>query len=227
MSEQAAESLAPQLREEVRQAQSAEVQYLADLAATAALSRTGRTSGEARAETATADATGGVSSGGRSAAEDSSRSAPEGEPAMLVLTDTSLPERTRVELLQRLAASISRRGEFIEALLAVVRDRSDSAAVRQAALRVLDSAAFQVLRFRPYRQAYVDALRDLVDDPDPDLRETAVSDLAQEHDSVVQETLLAGLRGDRPLPVERELAIRLRAQDDHLDNLPCLEEMYG
>ncbi len=227
MSEQAAESLAAQLREEVRQAQSAEAQYLADLAATAAPSRTGRTSGEAGAATATADADDGESSGGRSAAEDSSRGAPEGDPAMLILTDTSLPERARVELLQRLAASISRRGEFIEALLAIVRDRSDSAAVRRAALQVLDSAAFQVLRFRPYRQAYVDALRDLVDDPDLDLRETAVNDLAQEHDPVVQETLLAGLRGDRPLPVERGLAIRLRAQDDHLDNLPGLKETYS
>lgn len=202
MSEQAAENLEEELRREVSEAQAAHSQYLSDLAATAAASRATR-----------------------SPTEDFRADADE-EPAMTVLTDTSLPEETRVEVLRRLASSISRRGEYIQALLAIVKDRSDSPAVREASLRVLGSAAFQVDRFGPHQQAYDDALHDLVADPVPTLREAAVGILAQRHDPVVQETLHDGLRGDGPLPVERERAILLLAEDDHLDNLPWLHELY-
>jgi hypothetical protein len=204
VSDQAAEDLAEQLQRQVGEARTAHAQYLAELAATAAASRAARSS---RGERVLGD-------------EDE-------DPAMTVLTDTSLPEETRVEVLRRLASSLSRRDEFIEALLAIVRDRSDSAAVREVALRVLGSAAFQVDRFVPHQQAYEDALHDLVADPVPALREAAVGILAQRHDPVVQETLLRGLRGEGPLPVERERAILLLAEDDHLDNLPWLQELYG
>ena len=202
VSEQAAENLEEELRRAVSEAQADHSQYLSDLAATAAASRVARPSPEGVPPEAVE------------------------EPAMTVLTDTSLPEESRVEVLHRLGSSISRRADYIEALLAIVTDRSDSAAVREAALQVLGSAAFQVVRFRPHQQAYADALHDLVADPVPTLRETAVSILAQQHDPVIQDTLLQGLRADGPLPVERERAILLLAEDDHLDNLPWLQEMY-
>jgi HEAT repeat protein len=209
--EPATEALAEQLQREVTEAQEDHSRYLAELTTTATQTRS------------PADDT-----GLQGAAVDGleSTGAASEEPAMIVLTDTSLPEATRVEVLTRLSASLSRRDEYIEALLAIVRDRNDSAAVREAALQVLGSAAFQVLRFRPHQQAYDDALHDLVDDPVPALRETAVTVLAQQRDPVVQETLLDGLSGNRPLPVERERAIQLLAEDDHLDNLPFLQEMY-
>jgi DNA-binding NarL/FixJ family response regulator len=202
MSERAAENLAEKLQREVSEAQAAHSQYLSELAATAEASRAAR-----------------------SAAEEVHPELDE-EPAMTVLTDTSLPEETRVEVLRRLASSISRRDEYIQALVAIVKDRNDSAAVRETALRVLGSAAFQVDRFTPHQAAYEDALHDLVADPVPTLREAAVGILAQRHDPVVQETLLQGLRGEGPLPVERERAILLLAEDDHLENLPWLQELY-
>jgi HEAT repeat protein len=202
VSEQAAERLEEDLRREVREAQAAHSQYLSDLAATAEASRATRP-----------ERRGGL----RADADD---------PAITVLTDTALPDETRVEVLRRLGPSLSRAEGFIEVLLAILTDRDDSPVVREAALQALGSAAFQVGRFRPFQQAYEDALHDLVADPVPALREAAVSILAQEHDSVVQELLLAGLRGDGPLPVERERAILLLAEDDHLDNLPWLQELY-
>lgn len=201
MSEQEAENLAGELRREVSEAQAARSLYLSELAATAAASRPPDLS----TESLSADA-----------AE---------EPAMTVLVDRSLPDPPRVEVLRRLAGSISRQPEYIEVLLTIVKDRSDSAVVREAALDVLGSAAFQVVRFRPHQQGYDDALHDLVADPVPVLRETAVSILAQQHDPVIQQILLEGLRGDRPLPIERDRAIRLLAEDDHLDNLPWLLEL--
>ena len=38
--------------------------------------------------------------------------------------------------------------------------------------------------------------------------------------------MTAGLEGSGPLPVDREQAIQLLAEDDHLDNLPRLRELY-
>jgi hypothetical protein len=48
-----------------------------------------------------------------------------------------------------------------------------------------------------------------------------------QHDPEVQQTLLAGLRGEGVLPVSRESAIQLLAEDDHVDNLPWLRELYA
>ena len=130
-------------------------------------------------------------------------------------------------MLQRLAASLTRRDDCVEAMIAIVRDRDDDPDVREVALAVLDSAAFQVARFRPHRRAYDDALHDLVRDPVPMLRETAVTTLAQEREPGMQRILLDGLQDGGELPVDRELAVRLLAEDDHLDVLPLLqEEMY-
>jgi hypothetical protein len=215
VSERAAEDLAQQMREQLREAQEAHARYLSELEETAADSRARRPK-----------ARGGGAEDQRAAASEEGTTTPEQDPAMTVLADVTLPTASRVAVLRRLAASLSRRPEYIEALLRIVRDRDDASAVRVEALRVLGSAAFQVARFTPYRQDYEDALHDLIDDPVPALRAQAVSILAQEHDPVVQEALLAGLRGGRPLPVDREEAILLLAEDDHLDNLPWLRELY-
>jgi hypothetical protein len=166
VSEPAAEDLAQQMTQQLRQAQEAHARYLSELEQTAASSRARRA---------------GAGAGGT---EDLRAAAPEegvtpgDDPAMIVLTDAALPTESRVAVLRRLAASLSRRPEYVQALLGIVRDRDDNPAVRVEALRVLGSAAFQVARFAPYRQDYQDALHDLIDDPVPALREQAVTVLA-------------------------------------------------
>jgi HEAT repeat protein len=146
---------------------------------------------------------------------------------LTVLRDRSLPADTRVDALWRMAARLSRRDHDIEALLALVQDGDDDGALRLAVLQVLASAAFQVARFAPHEQAYEQALRNLVSDADAGVREAAVDTLAVRHDPEVQQVLLAGLKGDGPLPVSKERAILLLGEDDHLDNLPWLEQLYA
>lgn len=199
MSEPRAERLAAELREQVGAARTAEADYLSRLEAAGPLRRA-------------------------VFAVDAEVDAPD--PALALLTDSGQPASARLQLLQRLAAQLSRRDDAIAAMLAVVRNRDDDAEVREAALDVLGSAAFQVARFRPHQRAYEDVLHDLVDDPVPGLRETAVTTLAQQRDPAVQRILLDGLRDGGDLPVGRDLAVRLLAEDDHLDVLPLLEEMY-
>ena len=149
------------------------------------------------------------------------------EPVLTVLADKSLPADMRVDALWRTSARLTRRMEYIEPLLALVQDGDDDGAVRLAGLQILASAAFQVARFAPHEQAYEQALRNLVRDDDASVREAAVATLAVSHDPEIQQVLLAGLRGDGPLPVARERAILLLGEDDHLDNLPWLEELYA
>lgn len=202
MSEQAALSLQQELEAAIDEAEQARSLFMSNLdVATAASARAGQRS------------------------LNGDRAAELPEPAMTVLSDRTLPSDTRIEVLRQLAAQITRRDDYIQALLEIVRDREDSPDLRGAALDTLGSAAFQVARFRPHRQQYDDVLRDLVADPMTDLRETAVSILATEHDPGIQQILQEGLRGDGPLPVTRRQAIALLAEDDHLDNLPWLQEL--
>lgn len=147
-------------------------------------------------------------------------------PALTVLRDKTQPAATRLEVIDHLGLHIADFGDTVETLLAIVQDAEDDAEVRMTALRVLGSAAFQVVRFRPYQDAYRTALRNLVGDPDASLRNAAVGILAGQHDREVQQVLLAGLHGTGTLPVERERAIQLLADDDHLDNMPWLEELF-
>jgi HEAT repeats len=153
--------------------------------------------------------------------------APAEEPlALRVLRDTKQPAATRLDVIDHLGLHIADFGGTVETLLAIVQDTEDDSDVRLAALRVLGSAAFQVVRFRPYEQAYKQTLRNLLGDPDTRLRDASVGILAGQHDPEVQQVLLTGLKGAGPLPVERERAIQLLAEDDHLDNLPWLNELY-
>lgn len=201
MSDRAAERLKQEMERELRAAEGARERYLSELEDTASRSR-------AVNPTLASDV------------------GDEAGPAMIVLRDKTLPAATRVEVIERLAGSLTRHAEYVVALLSIAQDAEDDSEVRQAALDALGSAAFQVARFRPHEQAYKEALRTLVSDADPKLQATAVDILAVQHDPEVQQTLIAGLMGDSPLPVERERAIQLLAEDDHLDNLPRLRELY-
>ena len=155
------------------------------------------------------------------------KSGSSGLPPLSLLMDKSQPDATRTEVLQRFAASITRSDEYITAMLAIVRDQAERVpAVRATALNVLGSAAFQVARFQAHRSAYDAVLHDLVTDPETRLREVAITELAVSHDPDVQQTLLDGLNGAGALPVARDRAIQLLAEDDHLDNLPWLRELY-
>jgi hypothetical protein len=159
-------------------------------------------------------------------AETRARATPAEEPpALTVLRDKTQPAATRLEVIEHLGLHIADFGDTVEALLAIVQDTEDDPEVRLAALRILGSAAFQVVRFRSYQQAYQQALRNLVSDTDARLRDPAVGILAGQHDPEVQQVLLTGLKGTGTLPVERERAIQLLAEDDHLDNLPWLKEL--
>src|SRR2546423_10462560 len=97
------------MTEQLREAQEAHARYLSELEQTATGSRA-RRAGEG------GGGGGGGAQGLRRAAPEEGAT-PEDEPAMIVLTDAALPTESRVAVLRRLAASLSRRLAYIAALL--------------------------------------------------------------------------------------------------------------
>jgi hypothetical protein len=110
-------------------------------------------------------------------------------------------------------------------LLRTVRDRGEDIAVRLAALRALGAAAFLGPRFAPYRADYLQAMRDIAEDPEPQLRENALEVLAIAKDSFAQQVLLRVLKGDIDL-VPLAKAIQFLAYDIHSDLVPAIRDVF-
>jgi hypothetical protein len=115
----------------------------------------------------------------------------------------------------------------LQTLLDILRNLEEPAEVRYAALQTLQAASFSVLTFEPCRADYIAALRQVVDDPDPELRQRVLGILAREHDGLAQRKLLDGLqRPDRAL-VPPEKALQLLSYDVHADAYPVAREIVN
>lgn len=113
----------------------------------------------------------------------------------------------------------------IEQLLAIVADTGRDSKVRQAAFKGLQQLSFSSALFRRMNAQFIAALRTLMDDPDPVLRELAVERLAQEKDPLVQQRLLDGLeRREEPLVDDVE-AIQLLGYDIHGAFFPVMRRL--
>src|SRR6186997_100793 len=84
--------------------------------------------------------------------------------------------------------------ETLQAALDVLRDRSQPIKVRLAALQSLQAASFSVILFEPHREDYLATLREIADDPDPELRQRVLGILMREKDGYAQKQLLDGLQ---------------------------------
>ena len=78
--------------------------------------------------------------------------------------------------------------------LAILGDTEDTLPRRMEALRVLQAATFAENQFDAIRADYTAALRKLVHDPQPQLRQRALGLLSRGRDDYAQATLLEGLR---------------------------------
>ena len=118
---------------------------------------------------------------------------------------------------------------FVEAPLAtnVLRDQKQPIKVRLAALQSLQAATFSVIEFEPYREDYFATLRELVDDPDPELRQRVLGILAREKDGYVQKRLLEGLQDTSKALVPPEKALQLLSYDVHSDAYPVAREIVN
>ena len=115
----------------------------------------------------------------------------------------------------------------LQASLSVLRDRSQPIKVRLAALQSLQAATFSVIEFEPYREDYLAALRELVDDPDAELRQRVLGILAREKDGYTQQRLLEGLQDPSKALVPPEKALQLLSYDVHTEAYPVAREILN
>ena len=115
----------------------------------------------------------------------------------------------------------------LQASLDVLRDRQQPIKVRLAALQSLQAATFAVIEFEPHREDYFATLRELVDDPDEELRQRVLGILARENDGYVQKRLLDGLQDPSKALVPPEKALQLLSYDVHAEAYPVAREIVN
>ena len=115
--------------------------------------------------------------------------------------------------------------DSLQASLNVLRDREQPIKVRLAALQSLQAATFSVIEFEPYREDYMATLRELVDDPNDELRQRVLGILARENDGYVQKRLLEGLQEPSKALVPPEKALQLLSYDVHAEAYPVAREI--
>jgi hypothetical protein len=113
----------------------------------------------------------------------------------------------------------------LEAMLGILRDREEPLAVRLATLQALQAASFSVVAFESCRADYLATLREVADDPDPELRQRVLGMLAREKDGFAQKKLLEGLKNPAKALVPPEKALQLLSYDVHADTYSLARQM--
>ncbi len=137
----------------------------------------------------------------------------------------STAERAKAFLEAPLATIAS--DDTLQASLDVLRDREQPIKVRLAALQSLQAATFAVIEFEPHREDYFGTLRELVDDPNEELRQRVLGILARENDGYVQKRLLEGLQDPSKALVPPEKALQLLSYDVHAEAYPVAREIVN
>jgi hypothetical protein len=117
--------------------------------------------------------------------------------------------------------------ENLQTILNVLRDRAQPVQLRLDALQSLQAASFSVLAFGPARGEYLTALRSVVDDPDPEMRQRVLGILARERDGFAQKKLLEGLHDPAKALVPPEKALQLLSYDVHAEVYPVAREIVS
>jgi uncharacterized protein (UPF0147 family) len=142
-----------------------------------------------------------------------------------VATDSEKAVAKRVAALTEAPLAVCDSDENLQAALKVLRDQSEPPEVRHAALQALQAASFSVLTFESCRGDYIAALREVVDDPDPELRQRVLGILSRENDGFAQKKLLDGLRNPEKALVPPEKALQLLSYDVHAEAYPLAREI--
>lgn len=147
--------------------------------------------------------------------------------AFAVATNQKKTTQERARAFVEAPLATIRSDETMQASLDVLRDREQPIKVRLAALQSLQAASFSVIDFEPYREDYLATLRDIVDDPDEELRQRVLGILSRENDGYTQKRLLEGLQDPSKALVPPEKALQLLSYDVHAEAYPIAREILN
>lgn len=137
--------------------------------------------------------------------------------AMAVATGAKNTVKQRVAAIAETPILICESDKDLQAMLEVLRNRNEPVAVRLAALQSLQAASFSVVAFESCRGDYLATLREVADDPDPEIRQRVLGMLAREKDGFAQRKLIDGLQHPEQALVPPEKALQLLAYDVHAE----------
>lgn len=145
--------------------------------------------------------------------------------AMAVATSTRKPPQERAAALAEAPQAVCESDENLQAVLGVLRNKEEPVKVRLAAMDSLAAAAFSVIVFEPCRKDYIAALREVAQDPNPEIRKNALDLLAGEKDGFAQKKLLDGLKNPEKALVPPERALQLLRYDIHAEAYPVARDI--
>lgn len=140
-----------------------------------------------------------------------------GRAAMAIATNTKKTVKQRVAAIAETPLAVCESDKDLQAMLDVLRDRNEPVPVRLAALQSLQAASFSVVAFESCRADYMATLREVADDPDPEIRQRVLGILAREKDGYAQKKLIEGLEDPDKALVPPEKALQLLAYDVHAE----------
>lgn len=133
----------------------------------------------------------------------------------------------RVTALAEARLATTDKEENLQAVLKILRNQEEPMQVRFAALQAIQAASFASPAFESMRGDYIAALREVAQDPDPELRQRALGLLAREKDGFAQKKLLEGLQNPDKALVPPEKALQLLSYDVHADAYPIAREIVS
>lgn len=145
--------------------------------------------------------------------------------AINLVRDPEEEPELRASVLRAIGRDMGNREESIDALLELLQDQTQPREVRLGALKTLLMLAFISPLFLSKRPDFLAALRSIVEDPDPAVRQAAIEVLAMEKDEYVQRRLIEGLEDPSRALVSPEKAIQSLGQDVHAELYPRLREI--
>jgi hypothetical protein len=142
--------------------------------------------------------------------------APKSSASLLsVATDVTKSVKQRVAALAQSPLAVCENEQNLEAVLKILRAKSEPIEVRLAALQTLQAASFSIVTFESCRNDYIAALRAVAEDPDPELRQRVLGILAREKDGYAEQKLLDGLKDPSKALLKPEKALQLLGNDIH------------
>jgi HEAT repeat protein len=130
--------------------------------------------------------------------------------------------QVRISALYAISSEIGVSQDRIDIVLQLLGDKMQPAELRRVALLVMQEISFGGRAFLAKRAEYFDVLRTVVDDPDPELRQEAISVLALNKDEYAQRRLMEGLENPSRALVRPAKAIQLIGYDIHAEHYPIL-----
>lgn len=151
--------------------------------------------------------------------------APTDEQIVAGFTDGAATAADRIAAIGAAPRDALSRPAVVDALIAVLADRTAAGEVRRAALAELGALSFAVADFAPYTAEYRSALRAAATDPDPALAEDALEVLALGKDDYAQRVLVNGLEDPGAAVISRLRALQFLGNDLHAGQFPMLRRI--